>query len=1047
MKCETSVVNEKLFTEITKGNVILFLGAGASVTSDKIYLSKHLIEYYRDMKGISYEAEGGDIVDFVDKVFSVDTFDRDDFDYNIAEWLRKKLKVEDHHKALINLPWLSIITTNVDLLIENTIEEEELEDKFQVIRNRGEFKKTSNLGDKVKYIKLHGCISDTSKYPLVFSSLDFASINKYYKNVFNALLDLSLNVKILFIGYSFSDKFGELFLNKFSNKLKGREFYVVDPFIKDDEFNLSYLSTKNIIPIKTSIQDFINDYSSWFNEVNEFKGNAKVNLFKNLSGANIPQYLQHKLRSFIIPINKTYNSKRIEAKDFYLGEEPNFNVIQSNFDVIKQDKIDEVKDKIFELFKKNEISYPFVFLTGSYGTGKTTFTYRLIHQLIEETSNLLAFEITNLEKVSSKLIIELINNLKETQRIIFYSNHSELDLNFKKIRELRGVISSQQFTDKSIIFLQSIRENALARFKKDLKPKIHEINIDSELSDNELEFLLEKFNYYNVKKYRSELEKKEIIRDLKFNLKLKDQLLVSLYLINNGSHESHIIDTYKNFKNDTTKKAFLFTALLYQYGIRMPVSLLREIIDKEWKVFIEEVVKIDGKGIFIQEESKPDYFLKPDLFFKIKHRIIAERFISSYIKDRDLFNYYKVLITSLPENVTSVNTFINLIKSLISDKKFDGAKINHLYDLAYKKLSDFVRFNIYYSRNLQFRKTKKDIEKGLTILKQSEYDNNQFGFKRDSKIIHRKACLNIELSKMYYLEDNFSLSKEYFDEAYELFEIKLAIDPNTIFSYKDFIYSLSWYLTKWELSELDKIKTEIKISNLVNTGISNLQEGLNDLFKIRDKFVNKELSSSVALSERIDKLIGNLETKPYALLLRYEMIKRFPDKVIGYDEEELIEQLEFYSYIEEIAIFLFHYFAKRLSDYSFRMKYYKLIKDNNFLIKKEELHYLYYNFMAEAYSFRFRDAFEAQRKLHRIYRNAIRKEIFYWKDENNVDNRVFEGKIFKGNNGYYGFKISNMGHRFLAKIDNKKYDFTKINLDTRSVHLYFTYTGIWADII
>ena len=61
--------------------------------------------------------------------------------------------------------------------------------------------------------------------------------------------------------------------------------------------------------------------------------------------------------------------------------------------------------------------------------------------------------------------------MKITKKIIFYSDQSEQDLNFKKLRELRGVLSSNQFEDKSIILLQSIRENILEIYKKKYKSR------------------------------------------------------------------------------------------------------------------------------------------------------------------------------------------------------------------------------------------------------------------------------------------------------------------------------------------------------------------------------------------------------------------------------------------------------------------------------------------------------------------------------------------------------------------------------------------------
>jgi hypothetical protein len=194
---------DSLFRDIAEGNVVLFLGAGSSVTDSKIYLSKQLLDYYRDLKNIDYEPSENDIVDFVNKVFSLPEYDRNDFDLNVARWLKKNVKAEGFHKFAIGLPWLSIITTNIDLVLENAIEEENYEEKYEILRNYTEFQKALNNGDKCKIIKLHGCISDLGRYPLLFSSADFERNNKFYNKLFSQIKGWSDKIKILFVGYSF----------------------------------------------------------------------------------------------------------------------------------------------------------------------------------------------------------------------------------------------------------------------------------------------------------------------------------------------------------------------------------------------------------------------------------------------------------------------------------------------------------------------------------------------------------------------------------------------------------------------------------------------------------------------------------------------------------------------------------------------------------------------------------------------------------------------------------------------------------------------------
>jgi predicted nucleic-acid-binding protein len=102
------------------GRTILFLGAGASVTDKKKFLSKQIIELYSDKAGVLLDTE--DITEFVDTLSSSAKFSRDEFDQFVADLL-SKLKVDETHKTIASINWKEIITTNFDLLLEKAFDE------------------------------------------------------------------------------------------------------------------------------------------------------------------------------------------------------------------------------------------------------------------------------------------------------------------------------------------------------------------------------------------------------------------------------------------------------------------------------------------------------------------------------------------------------------------------------------------------------------------------------------------------------------------------------------------------------------------------------------------------------------------------------------------------------------------------------------------------------------------------------------------------------------------------------------------------------------
>ena len=219
-----------LFLSISEGNSILFLGAGASI-GEKRFLSKEIIEYYEEYLGKQLNEKN--ITKFVDILSANPTFLRTHFDNEVEKMLRK-YEVTEAHKIVASIRWREILTTNFDLLIERAYDEIKQSSLYSCdivpIRELKDFNYRTSR-DEVKYVKLNGCISDKGKYPLVFSSDDFAQKGSFYKNVLHDLKNLSDKILLLSAGYSFSDEFAVGLLEKFDsyNYRDRRWIYNIDP--------------------------------------------------------------------------------------------------------------------------------------------------------------------------------------------------------------------------------------------------------------------------------------------------------------------------------------------------------------------------------------------------------------------------------------------------------------------------------------------------------------------------------------------------------------------------------------------------------------------------------------------------------------------------------------------------------------------------------------------------------------------------------------------------------------------------------------------------
>jgi hypothetical protein len=324
-----------IFLKIKESNTILFLGAGASVT-EKRFLSKEVIEFYESK--INKALRESNITLWLDMLSADENFSRRDFD-NFVHELLKKLNYTEAHKIMSGLPWREIITTNYDLLVEKAFDDmcvsSQSEYDLYVVRSLKQYYRTES-STEIKYIKLNGCISDKSLYPLAFSSDDFKKLKSFYKGVLNDLKNVSPEIQFISMGYSFSDDFGKALLEKFDsyNFRDKRWIYNVDPF--PNENALAFYSKNKVCVIKCSFEDFFYRYKDW-----ELKNTDSMVKKRGLSLYNsrnsqitIPSKLLLTLDGKVRQLNKYTPDKYIKEEEYYRGDEPNFGVITRNLPVI-----------------------------------------------------------------------------------------------------------------------------------------------------------------------------------------------------------------------------------------------------------------------------------------------------------------------------------------------------------------------------------------------------------------------------------------------------------------------------------------------------------------------------------------------------------------------------------------------------------------------------------------------------------------------------------------------------------------------------------------
>lgn len=1033
---------DELFESINEGNTVLIIGAGASV-GEKEYLSKQIIEYYEAKKNISYNIS--DIKDFVDVLEKTKAFSRKEFDQFVFNILNN-LIVTETHRIIATIPWRQIITTNYDLLIEKACDEVKKTSDFSreiiPVRSIKEYNNLMNI-DQIKYVKLHGCMSDKTEYPFVFSTNDFTRVKKYYRAVLSHLRAPSEKIKIICIGYSFNDSFAYSFLKSIDEgSYRDRRWLInVDPNVNENM--LDYYTENRIAVIKLTAEDFFNRYKIWEESkyVNKQKG-LKGTSIRNSSNELLPitSKLQYKLDFSLRQLNNQFRGNRnITEKEFLLGEEPTFEVALKNYDIIKDNLLSQISQFVFSNICDKSSLIPIYCLTGSFGVGKTTYTYRFIKNIVDDKSlEAIAFEIIDFETVRHQDYLELINNAK-AKIIIFYVDNIEVDSVFKNLLSIRTDLSIHQISSVNIIFLVSVRENILHRYKnKNDYKNLFEFKLPSVLNDVEINEFLSKLNQNDLVTYRDLQEKELLVKKVK-NEYQGDAFISLVELVSQGKHKENLRDAYFQLSKDC-QKAFIYTALLHRFNLLMPSYLLRELVSRDWEDFKKDVIEVEGRGILLQDEVKSKD-LDPDIYFKTKHPVIAELLVEEIVKTKDKkFDYYLQIIRKSAQTSNASKLIVNLLKSLSEKNEISHEKIFKLFDEAFERFQEDPYFLLNFSINLQKRGDKDSLLKALGLLVYAE------GLleKRNHKFIHRRGVISLSLAKLFFKEEkelNYCL--KYLQEAEELLELKQILDPCSSFSYTAFLEVLIWKLENVVLEKEEELSINLQIDELYDTAIGSVTEGVSRISEIFSRYKSKHHSiiNKQEYLKELDELYENAATRPYACILLY---RYFDENKIEMEEKmSLVEEMENYTYNNDVSKFLFKYYSKKLNYANYRVKFFDLIKRVNKLKDFRMLIFDYHMFVAESYNLNFVYAFDFIKNIDKDYNYLNPDYQQVWKEPDTDENRIFSGILVVNKNNHM-FKSYELQNKFIIKKSSRNPFVEGANVKAQ---LHFYFYGIRAEII
>ena len=1035
-------LREMVFPSIADGETILFLGAGASVTDDKMYLSQQVMDLYSAKQRISLDT--GNITEYVDTLSADPNFSRNEFDDFVVDLL-KRLKVTETHRTIAGLPWKEIITTNYDLLLEQAYDDlvgtTDALYKLIPILKVGRYDYTQ-ANDEIKYVKLNGSISDRHSYPLVFSTRDFNDSKVFYRRVLRSLENLSNRINFLSVGYSYSDPFSRDLLQRFDefNVRSKRWLLNVDPYA--EPARLPFFTENRICVIRTSGKQFFEEYKIWEkqNEANLASRRSITYRNRDNQRISISDKVALRIGGDLLALSDSSYSAPLSPQSFYRGQEPTFDVARKQLDVVKIQLLQRIKDAVQEILASRQTLVPILFLTGSYGTGKTTLCYRVIDELNHDPeAEVLAFEVADATKLNPPDLGELFSQSRAKTIVLFF-NGIEVDSAFKTLMNFRADLSVEQFHDVNILILASIRENILAKYKlSNPLPTVTEIDVDEPFDNSEASDLIEKLNAAGILKYRDVAERNKLAKAVVDDFS-GDTLIALISLVSN-SHHSYIIRNAYEQLSKKAQEALIYTSLLHRFNLLMPSTLLRTLISKTWEEFTKDVLQYDSKGIMLQEERK-GVGTSPDIYLRTKHPIIADELVKLYLPSEDKkFERYKQVLQRVNPSKQESNLVINLLKAIRRANDLSGEKVSKLFDICSQIFDTDPHFNLHYAIDLQYRNDRASLEKAIERVGYAE----SFLDHRNHRLTHRRAVLNFQLARDVLREEvEPNEVYRFMAEAKNLFEIKLILDPFSSFSYVDYLKFEIWVLENFVLDDIETLRQRVVIEELLDKAERSVFEGAQLITEQRAQYLRMDARRSARGSQEyldfLDRIYEDADKRPFALILKYYHLGCSTEDP---DCSVIVDELEAYSYLDEVAKVLFRDYGRHLYNANDRVKFFEILRKHPDIQEKDPVRYHYYSYVAEAYNRNFGTAYDhlgsLRRKVHRL--NPELNET--WKDGETFENKEFEGIVTSAGRRKR-IKVIDLQRPF----DLKAGDYSAIPADSKQlVRLHFYLSGIRAEIV
>lgn len=683
-----SEIPKGLIDQIKDGNVVLFLGAGASFDTEhpkkmkaplgnelaNAIAKEYLGEEYLD-NNLQYISE---LAISERNLFTVQKFIYDLF---------KDFRPGFPHLRIPLYKWHSIYTTNYDLVIEKAYQDVDKKQQELVVftKNSERVQDKMNINNPVMYNKLHGSISEIydENLPLILTPDQYIDHRNNRSRLFDRLEEACREFPILFVGVSFADQDirQTLKLLESTRDIRPRS-YMIGPKITPIEERL--WEGKKISSIKLTFKQFMESLDS--------KISYNERLLSTLSQGNMPHPIMKKfvvtldglpstLSDFLIKdalfIHQNLPTKDIKPQDFYKGYFESWDPIIKDLDVTRE-ITDQIISEVFLIEDSDRLSLQdFYIIRGNAGSGKSVLLHRIAWNAGVLFDKLCLFYQSDIA-IEYNRLAELFNYTKE--RIYLFLDNivektDDIDYILKKAQK-DGILLTVIACERTNVW------NTLSQTLGSFLTRDYELQY---LNDKEIEDLIAKLTIHKSLGYLDgksfETQKEELAE------KANRELLVALHEATSGKpFEDIIIDEYNSIPDEEAKEIYTSICVFHRIGTYARAGIISRLHNINFTYFKEKLFKPLESIVY----HKRNYLIN-DYIYTTRHQYIAELVFEHVYTDQEArFQKYISILAKLDFGYESDRLlFIALTKAkLLIDTFKDPTYIRNIYDVAYENLGD-----------------------------------------------------------------------------------------------------------------------------------------------------------------------------------------------------------------------------------------------------------------------------------------------------------------------------------------------------------------------